>query len=227
MRIGRRLLTKYVVLIAVAAVALLASGLRADDINPPHYRQHAGSTVMFWMQEVAGVPLQWAGWQTSPGAYPLSQHDGGNGPGNPHYEIEPEASGDIYHFFQPNFEDPFPWKLMRIQLTFGEVPGGVYGGEPSILGISAFHPAGTVFATSLNHVHDTPTTSWARDYYYEDWFLEPFNPWWEIVDVFVPTGTELNQVVIDTLSFVALPAIQWVIISDKDRVGHRRSRLRS
>ncbi len=29
------------------------------------------------------------------------------------------------------------------------------------------------------------------------------------------------------LAFEALPAIQWVIISDKDRVGHRRSRLRS
>jgi len=194
-----RSLAAWLLLIATLAFSLTT---RADDIYPPDYEGQVNSAVAFW--EDPGSGLQLDGFDFVPGIYPLSQHDlFGGGPGQPALDIDSLGTyGDIYSFFMPNFVDPLPLKLMRVQVTY-------FGLVAPIIGkIVAYDPTGPVQTEKLEHVVDAALTDGAL-YYYEDWQLWP-NPDWEIVQIFVPGGSTLHQVVIDTISTPLPPAI-WLL----------------
>jgi len=188
----------WLLLVATLAFSLTT---RADDVNPPPYDGQVNSVGAFWQDSGAG--LQLGGFGFVPGIYPLSQKDlFGGGAGQPALDIDPVGPyGDIYSFFIPNFVDSLPLKLMRIQVTY-------FGTEPILSGIIASDSGGPVQTAELDHVIDAALTGGAL-YYYEDWQLWP-NPDWEIVQIFVPGGSTLHQVVIDTISTPLPPAV-WLL----------------
>jgi len=87
------------------------------------------------------------------------------------------------HFFVPNFDDPFDTKLIRIQATYdlGLIPPQVRV-QPS---------SGNCV---LDQRFDEPR------YFFEDWICHP-NPFNEQVWISFEPGTELSEVIIDSVSF--------------------------
>ena len=98
-----------------------------------------------------------------------------------------------------NWVDYLPTKLLRVQVAYTD-PGG---GPPMITGVvghgvdsppapqgsgDTLHESELVFGD-----YSTP------GYFYEDWVIHP-NPDWEQVQFFLPFGTIVDQIVIDTIS---------------------------
>lgn len=95
-----------------------------------------------------------------------------------------------------NWVDWEPEKWLRIQIAY--TPS--VGGAPSIidvLGNGADPPngsgAGIIYDSAFLNRYDE------GNYFYEDWIIMP-NPDWEQIQVFVPMGTSVDQIVIDTVS---------------------------
>jgi hypothetical protein len=181
---------KLLLLLAgISAWLVMAPLAGADDINPPDYRTDPHSAVVFWQEQTPGQgDLVMNGFNAYPGQYARTAFGGGV----PALDIVHESESDRYHFYMPNFVDPLPQKLMRIQVTYSNP-------EPFVAGMQIFDPIIGVIAQPVANVSGTPNNPAADGYFYEDWEIAP-NPDYEIVDIYVPTGSLLHQVVIDTVS---------------------------
>lgn len=191
--------------LALVLALVAAPALQAADLYPPDYAGQPHWAVAFWEDEGAGLTL--TGFDFEAGVYPLSQQDlFGGGPGQPSLEIDPiPGTGALFSFFMPNFIDPLPLKLMRIQVTYADP-----GPEPLVTGIIASDPSGPVATMRGEHFVPGSVPLTGLSYFYEDWHLWP-NPDWEIAQIFVPDGAMLEQVVVHTLSTVPLPPAVWLL----------------
>lgn len=104
-----------------------------------------------------------------------------------------------------NWVDWWPLKHLRVQVAYTDPSGN---NPPVITGVSGFTvaaplgsgPQGSATSETLGGlvggVYNDPLYP---NYFYEDWVIMP-NPDWEQVRFFLPQGTIVDQIVIDTIS---------------------------
>lgn len=128
--------------------------------------------------------------------FPLSQNDNGCGPGVPC--LINSGAGTPLDIYQPNFVDPLPVKLLRIQYKFvmsalGEPGVDVIGFDPTI---GSAH--GQLLQSSFQT--DTFLTDGVfLSYGLQDWIIHP-NPDYERITFTNANSTELREIMIDTIS---------------------------
>ncbi|GAB4519507.1 MAG: hypothetical protein Tsb0013_23340 [Phycisphaerales bacterium] len=211
--------------IVIAAAGTLALPAFADDFAPPDYRGAPRSVMVEWefLTKPASVDIfpdtfnavggggsmLFMGFQTkaeldSTGSWMWTPGDGDGG-------LTPSIPGQgaTIAFKIQNWIDIEPEKLLRIQITSqGDL-------RPIVLGTTGFigdkQVEGEFVGGKL--VDDMR--------FFEDWIIVP-NPWWELVEVAVPFGTTLDQVVIDTVSIPSPGA--FALLGVAGVVGLRRRR---
>lgn len=192
--------------IALASAALLAASTAtayADDFAPPPYRGGPLSVQAEWdfstpftsvdifpefFNAVGGSGTLFDGFMTK--AELSSTSDWRWVPGDGDGGITPtDPGGGVLAFKVQNWIDLEIEKLLRIQVTH-------QGAPPNIIGMTGF------FGTQESDGVFLDGEFVDDQRFYEDWSIRP-NPWWEIIEVSVPFGTVLDQVVIDTISIPA------------------------
>ena len=190
-------ITHHVQFIVIAALVVLSfNAARADDLNPPDFRDDPLSVYAHW-EQIPGTPfLELTGYNSVDDTDP----DTTLYPMNPPDIIEPEDNN--YEFYLPNFIDKLPIKYMRLQLTWegSDLPLDVIG----LAGSDGINP---VYG---NIVYSSPVTTLADPtailyYQYHDIEFEP-NPDQERWLVHVTDDVQLVQAVADTVSTVPEPA---------------------
>ena len=202
--------------LVLATSLLTAASISGDDLKPPRYRGGPLSTSAEWdfltaqprtniQPDGTTVPLVIG--DAAPllnAAFPVgAPHPSGatfgdiewSSSSNGGYRGGPKGDGGLV-FNVPNWIDTEPEKRLRLQVTYvgGAPPTAVFG----FLGVPG--SSDSVTETLARRVSDTdPMLPPNSAYFYEDWLLYP-NPDWEQVVIFVPTGTFVDQVVIDTIS---------------------------
>jgi hypothetical protein len=207
--------------IAGLCLLLQISVALADDIVPPPWaRGEPFTTVQEWEFDTPGAiapdgdsvplfnpggpPMAMPGPDLAhfpPGVSPFSGLSGYVGTGGP---------GSVIGFDIPNIPDDFPIKHLHIQINgaweiglepfvslvigekadFPPLPGGIVGSEETFPG---FHRV-------------------------ESWDIMP-NPDFEFIEIFIPGGSFVNQVVIDTISMVPVPAALPLLLSALGMAG--------
>jgi hypothetical protein len=189
----------YVQFIAVAAIlAFATSSVFADDLTPPPYRGSPLSVMSEWQLLPGSLILNQTQWSTV-GAAPWILS-----PVPVSTQIMPNTAG-IYDFQLPNWKDNMPIKYMHLQLTWENAPPAPVNvfsqaifANNTIIGAIAFASTPTLSPSG---------TGW---YQYFDLTFQP-NPEWERVQVQLPSGGYLTQIVIDTVSTVPEPATMAIL----------------
>jgi hypothetical protein len=105
-------------------------------------------------------------------------------------------------FNVPNWIDQEPLKLLRVQVTY-------QGPAPTTEVVASLGVPGSsdnVTEQFVGRVTDTsPNLPAGMSYFYDDWTCRP-NPDWEQVVIYMSEGTFVDQVVIDSVSFVPEPS---------------------
>lgn len=209
----------------LAALGCAATPAPADDFAPPSYRGaplsveaewewaqppsdfffmppdvfnivggNSGETLYNGFQTHAEVDFT-TDWMWVPG-----DGDGGMTPTNP--------SGASMVFNVQNWVDLMPEKDLRMQVTFQ----GIAPTITQVLGIDGnLEYSGTL----VGHV------DFDANHFYEDWSIYP-NPDWEQIVMYVPFGTVLDEVYLDTVSLPA-PGV-WALLSLAGVLSLRRCR---
>lgn len=212
-----RCMSSYVPRGCVFLLGLVAASVGADDLNPPSYRGDLRSTSAEWdfntdqpnpsiQPDGAEVPLVVGDTVAAlNAAFPASAphpscNRGGDSAwgtlsGDAGYLGGPAGTGFVACNV-PNWIDLEPEKQLRLQVTYsGPAPRTAVFGALGVPGTTA--GVDEVFA---QRVADTaPSLPPGASYYYEDWRIFP-NPDWEQVVLFLPAGSFLHQLVIDTVS---------------------------
>jgi hypothetical protein len=215
----------------LAACALLVIGCSclsagADDLNPPNYRGLPRSTSAEWdfltaqptnniqpdgtsVPLVVGdaAPLLDAAFVGDP--HPSGSIFGGTSvawtgaiSNGGYLATGPSSVGRGLVFNVPNWIDQEPLKRLRVQVTYqGPAPSTTVFGFLGVPGSSD-----NVTETFIGRVTATsPSLPAGMSYFYDDWECRP-NPDWEQVVINVDEGTFVDQVVIDSVSYVPEPA---------------------
>ncbi len=117
----------------------------------------------------------------------------------PGWQLTPAQGGGFYNPLANatfaanvvNWIDYMPWKFMRIQVTYTD--GG--NGAPLITDIFGYAPITGGEPYFSEFMGAAPNVG----YFYEEWSIFP-NPDWEQIQFFLPQGTIIEQIVIDTIS---------------------------
>ncbi|MCG8457851.1 MAG: hypothetical protein MI919_16365 [Holophagales bacterium] len=199
--------------LVVLALAFATAPLQADDLFPPDYRFDPLSTVAGWdflteqnpdaiLPDDPAVPLVVG--DAKPlldSAFPAgAPHPSGALFGDVEYSAGgyrggPGGDGGIV-FNVPNWIDQEPEKRLRLQITYRgvEPPTAVFG----FLGVPGTSDGVEELFVERRAATD-PSLPPGASYFFEDWKMFP-NPDWEQVVVFLPEGSFVDQVVIDTVS---------------------------
>ena len=184
-----KLLQTITVWAAVACLVLLSAATAQAGPLDPSYRGAPNSVHVIFdhgLRDFASFgPSTWnmAVFETGPSNYPLDQ-------------TPPSASGDETHttIILPNFIDPLPLKLMRIQMSFeGPVSG-------DLLGFDLI-------------AHDPVQTSWIvvggsgtgfANFHWVDIEIRP-NPDWE--EIIIPFGSFENGFIAGNLWLIEIDTV--------------------
>jgi hypothetical protein len=214
----------------------------ADDLNPPGYRGLPRSTSAEWdfltdqptnniQPDGTSVPLVVGDTQPQlDAAFTGDPHPSGNRFGGPSvawtgaisnggYQATGPSSVDRGLVFNvPNWIDEEPLKRLRIQVTYqGPAPTTDVIGALGIPGSSD-----NVVEQFVTRVTDTsPSLPAGMSYFYDDWTCRP-NPDWEQVVIYMSDGTFVDQVVIDSVSFVPEPSFLAMVVSGLAGLALRR-----
>ena len=191
----------------VAALLCVATWSAAEDLNPPGYRGLLNSTSAEWdftgpagvfFPDGSSVPLVVGNTgPVAPGSgvpFPFCVLFGGASWVGPPGGI---AGAGTIACNIPNWHDNEPVKRQRVQVTYK-------GPKPSIREFCFLGVPGSsdlVTETLVAEVADTTLglLGSGGSYFYQDWECRP-NPDWEQVVVDIPSGTVIDQLVIDTIS---------------------------
>lgn len=223
-------LRRRVVILAFAALTTSLSPVTAiaDDLRPPSYRGLPRTTSAEWdfltdqptdniQPDGTTVPLVVG--DIAPqldAAFAGDPHPSGSRFGGASVAWSSMSNGGYLAtgvgtaqrglvFNVPNWIDQEPLKLLRVQITYqGPAPTTTVFGSLGVPGSSD-----AVTEQLAAHVDVTtglpPTLPPGTSYFYDDWTIQP-NPDWEQVVVFMSEGTFVDQVVIDSISFVPEPS---------------------
>lgn len=143
-------------------------------ILPDLFKSVGGGSSILQPGVLPEVTINPSAWQWLPG-------DGDGG-------ITPDP-GTIASFkiTCPNWVDQEPRKIIRMQVTFDGPPPIVLNGT-GFTGAGAFpaNPLGPVVVVDPRH-------------YYQNFIIQP-NPWWEVFEVQVLSGTLVDEIYFDTIS---------------------------
>lgn len=193
---------------AAAALAMWIGPAHSYDTHAPDYYGTENYTAAFFFADSSGtlIPDDFEWDADSP--YPLFE-----APDGPTVtDITPAigATGTVLEIFIPNFVDPLPLKKLRIQVTYEPGSSGL---DPLVVGVTGVDdPAGTVPGILVDHVVDDEDPSDTLAYFYEDWVVYP-NPDYELIELFVPFGVTLDEVIVDTVSTVPVPGALYLFAS--------------
>jgi hypothetical protein len=193
-------------LVSITLTAFVSTSVLADDVRPPEYRGLPLSIYAEW-QNVSQVPAE-----TPTLADVFVPDFTQENPLFPGFETNlvcfPESEGTRYVIEMQNIVDELPLKFLRVQVTaFSiDVPPAepfvnVIGSDPSLTPPDSVAVSGGL--TEVVDLDDFPPDF--ADVFVYDFVLEP-NPDYEIIDIFVPEGTVVEQIVVDSISTVPEPA---------------------
>jgi hypothetical protein len=234
----------HLVISTVLFLAANSLSAVADDLNPPNYRGLPRSTSAEWdfltdqptnniQPDGTSVPLVVGDTQAQlDAAFNGDPHPSGNRFGgasvawtgaisNGGYLATGPSSVDRGLVFNvPNWIDTEPLKRVRIQVTY-------QGPAPSTEVIGALGVPGSSDNVTEVFIGRTPGTSpnlpAGMSYFYDDWEVRP-NPDWEQVVIRMQENTFVDQVVIDTVSYVPEPSA--AVLAILGFVGWRSGRRR-
>lgn len=221
-------LRRRVVLMGVAALATSLSPVSAiaDDLRPPSYRGLPRTTSAEWdfltdqptnniQPDGTTVPLVVGDFAPQlDAAFTGDPHPSGSRFGGASIAWSPMSNGGYLAtgpataqrgitFNVPNWIDQEPLKLLRIQITYqGPAPTTTVFG---FLGVPGATDAVTEQLAAHVEIPLPPNLPPGTAYFYDDWAIQP-NPDWEQVVIFMSEGTFVDQVVIDSISFVPEPS---------------------
>lgn len=205
---------------AFAGFLSITSNASADDFAPPPWRGGPNYTLQGWEFMTPGGAIQVPGGYAEIANDPNIAQHWGNGPVPFFAPIPPFGlstpdplatwpdnmqwtghdgdggwtaglGGAEMMLWIPNWIDNEDQKWLRIQLTYAGQPPQI---EP-IFGGFGNNPNNTVPGVPLGL--PTPIDPF---HYYQDWEIRP-NPDWERIPLFIPQGTTIDEIVIDTISF--------------------------
>ena len=201
----------------IAAMALGVLSAVADNFAPPEY---------------VGNPLSYhAEWEFASNPFPTdgiprdSESDGGpkNGEylyslaGGTHIDFDDssdwvwniaDGNGGIVNTNRAasfaintiNWVDDEPDKSIRVQITY-------QGQAPTVVGATGYEGA-----NSFGPFAPYSTVNWDSTHLYSDIAMQP-NPDWEQIEVFVPMGTVVDEIVVDSISIPEPSVIVMVLMS--------------
>lgn len=177
----------------VLAQSLVWNYAAADDLNPPLYRGDPLSVHAHWGIDVNGVFTLLQFWwipnnDPSINLYPI-----------PPFYVSNPSSG-YYDFRIPNFVDQEPIKYLRLQLTWHgttqpplSITSSAWEAGNSLTGVVTFASNPVIFTQPVG------------GYQYFDIQYQP-NPDFENLQIHLPIGATLTQVVVDSISTVPEPS---------------------
>lgn len=179
---------QFVLFLAAAAILTFSWSIaRSDDLKPPSYRKTPLSVNAQWNLHPGTVDLDLTGWSsvddTDPTTYLYPNF-------TPTAQIQP--NGGIYQLQLPNWVDNMPVKDMRLQLAWvgsNQVPFNIF--SQGLDGVNLINAT----ITGISPLITTP----AGFYQYVDFQFLP-NPDFERINLQLPTGNYLTQIVVDTVS---------------------------
>lgn len=215
---------KRIGMFLIAAMALSILPAAADNFAPPLY---------------VGDPLSYhAEWEFTNGPLPAggipadSESDGGPKGGEflydqfgTHIDLDGDgwvwdpADGDggmvltnrsgSFGINTINWVDEEPEKFIRVQITY-------IGQAPTVTGANGYeydlYHGGGPNTTDLGFWPADPTVNWDANHLYNDIYMQP-NPDWEQIEVLVPQGTIIDEIVVDSISIPEPSAIVMVLLS--------------
>ncbi len=104
-----------------------------------------------------------------------------------------------------NWVDTEPEKFIRVQLTHSSVSSGFL--PPVVVGVRGYK-GGTTYGLFEPHSGGVGNSTQS----YSDITMQP-NPDWETIEIFVPMGTRIDEIVIDTISIPEPSVIVMVLMS--------------
>ncbi len=223
---------KRVCLFLIAAMALSILPTVADNFAPPWYVGQPLSYHAEW--EFANGPLG--------GLLPDIESNGGPKSGEflydqfpTHIDLDAEdgwvwdpADGDggmvnpdrdgSFGIQTINWVDEEPEKFIRVQLTY-------IGLAPTVTGADGYeydlYHGGGFNTTHLGFFPADPAVDVDQNHLYSDIVMWP-NPDWESIEVFVPMGTIIDEIVVDTISIPEPNVIAMVLLSSGGIIFIRR-----
>ena len=147
----------------------------------------------------------------------------------PGWAMAPGGGGFWNHFDEATFVanvvnwiDAEPHKFLRIQVTYLDT---LSNGPPIITdAIGYYVPDGGPYVGGLFEEFGPIVLDLVplREYYYEDWIIEP-NPDWEQIHFILPRGTIVEQIVIDTISIPEPATMSLLALGGLAVLRRRRS----
>lgn len=189
----------FVLLLVIAAVLMIPWNFaRADDMNPPPYRNNPLSVYAHWNLLSGSTLLNLTNWNSVDDSDPTTSL-------YPNFTPSPQVqpSGGVYDFQLPNWVDNMPVKYMRLQLTWA-------GTNQSPLNIFSQGLDGVNPVVANITFTSTPQTVSSGTYQYFDLEFKP-NPDFERIHVTLPGNNMLVQTVVDTVSTVPEPATMCLL----------------
>jgi hypothetical protein len=195
------------VVLGVAILGSLCASASADDFAPPPWRNAPLSVYVEWDFVPPMPPGAFdAGWDADVeiavgGSHGETLKNFGDRTSHIDFDLATNWSWDGQDAITPtgqegatmaanvvNWIDNELLKLIRVQVTYA-------GPQPDIIDgqVMGYEGEAMLPASLLRHVDVNPTQ------YYEDWRIVP-NPDWEQIPFYVPFGTLVDQIVIDTIS---------------------------
>lgn len=199
---------KYVLCALVVMVWCMPA--LADDIYPPWYRGLPLSYKAEWDMFTngtfgGGIPADAESWvdDDDPATYLYTgfgthlDFDSQDG-----WLLAPAEGGGIHNptrdaWFAANtinWIDLMPEKLLRVQVTYTD--GG--SGPPTIEGVTGYQPVPDPGADPVPG-EDLGLVDVDANHFYQDFIIIP-NPDWEQIQFYLPMGTIVEQIVIDSVS---------------------------
>lgn len=193
----------------------------------PSYAGQPHSTSSTWNYNGDWASGDSASHLTSPfttvgGTYPLTTQDLGCGPGMPclnNNNVFPDR--DNLTFYVPNFVDPLPLKLLRVQFKFVDRD---FIFDPVVTDVNGFDPTGFIagqFQMATKETDTVMTDGVFYTYKLFDFTISP-NPDYERFTISGVSGAELKEVRIDTISIPEPATLLLVSVGIMGMVFSRR-----
>jgi hypothetical protein len=197
---------RLAVAIAFCAVLVLPASAFADDFAPAPWRGDPLSYIAEWDFEDSDLEDQvpsdtvlvgdgvhaWSDLFTHMHPYGLSWEVDPNDPLDG--RVFTEAKAGSIEFFLGNWVDDYDYKYIWVQIAWG---GNVT--EPSVYETYTWTDGPNIYGTLANKYRFYAFGPGGAQYHVEEWVL-PINPDREYANIYIPPGTWVDQIIIETVS---------------------------